>query len=76
MTEYKLYYFNGKAKGETIRMLFALADQEFEDIRIKPFSEEWTDTYRPSKLIFALIRHPCIAPGLVLSPRTTPGSYY
>ena len=46
MPEYKLYYFNGKARGETIRMLFSLADQTFKDIRI--VSTEWPE-FKKSK---------------------------
>lgn len=36
---YKLHYFNLKALGEPIRMLFAYGGIEFEDIRVE--SSEW-----------------------------------
>ena len=33
---YKLYYFNVRAKGELIRLAFAAAGVEYEDIRFRP----------------------------------------
>lgn len=36
---YKLRYFNMRGRGEPIRLIFALANVEFEDIRVK--AEEW-----------------------------------
>ena len=39
MPTYKLTYFDVRSRGETARMLFKLADQPFEDIRIS--FEDW-----------------------------------
>ncbi|CAK8690521.1 hematopoietic prostaglandin D synthase-like [Clavelina lepadiformis] len=39
MPKYKLYYFPLKGRGEIIRLLFAYANVEYEDVRI-PF-DEW-----------------------------------
>ena len=39
MPSYKLIYFKGRGRGETIRMLFTLAGQEFEDVRLE--REAW-----------------------------------
>ena len=47
MPEYKLYYFDGKARAEATRMLFNLADQPFQDIRVT--NEEWMEM-KPSKV--------------------------
>ena len=46
MTKYKLTYFNIRARAEASRMMFALADQEYEDNRIP--RETWQDL-KPSK---------------------------
>ncbi|OWF40796.1 S-crystallin SL11-like [Mizuhopecten yessoensis] len=34
MTKFTLYYFDGRGRAEVIRLLFALSDKKFEDIRI------------------------------------------
>ena len=34
MPSYKLIYFDCRARGETTRMLFKLAGQPFEDVRV------------------------------------------
>ncbi|XP_022094701.1 S-crystallin SL11-like [Acanthaster planci] len=39
MPSYKLLYFDTRGRAEATRMLFALAKQEFEDVRIT--KEEW-----------------------------------
>ncbi|CAF0767784.1 unnamed protein product [Didymodactylos carnosus] len=33
MPNYKLYYFDGRGRGEFSRLIFAAADQQFEDVR-------------------------------------------
>ncbi|KAL3852307.1 hypothetical protein ACJMK2_015966 [Sinanodonta woodiana] len=39
MPEYKLHYFNGRGAAEPARILFALADVEYEDVRYE--MEDW-----------------------------------
>ena len=39
MAEYKLYYFNSKGRAEVARLIFALAGQHYDDIRIA--KEDW-----------------------------------
>ncbi|PAA94396.1 hypothetical protein BOX15_Mlig020427g1 [Macrostomum lignano] len=41
---YKLYYFDGRGRGEIIRLVFAAAGVDFEDIRFD--LEEWESKYR------------------------------
>nr|XP_054773832.1 probable glutathione S-transferase 7 [Lytechinus pictus] len=41
MPTYKFFYYDGRARGEPVRMLFALANQKFEDIRFQVEGEEW-----------------------------------
>lgn len=41
MVHYKLIYFNARGRGERIRLLFALAGVEYEDVRIEWESPEW-----------------------------------
>ena len=40
MSEYKLHYFNIRGKGELIRLIFAAAGEEYEDIRYKARNAE------------------------------------
>lgn len=39
MPTYKVHYFNGRGRGETIRLILHAADQKFEDCRIE--ISEW-----------------------------------
>lgn len=39
MSTYKLYYFNGRGRGEVSRLIFAVAGQKFQDIRYE--ASEW-----------------------------------
>lgn len=39
-TVYKLHYFDGRGRAETIRLIFTQADQKFEDLRHS--FEEWS----------------------------------
>ncbi len=48
MPEYKLTYFNSRGLAEVARLLFAVADQEYEDYRLK--EGEW-DTLKASKIL-------------------------
>ena len=47
MPEYKLTYFNIRARAEVTRMLFTLAGVEFEDKRIDFGSPDWPE-FKPS----------------------------
>nr|QVK45606.1 glutathione S transferase [Brachionus paranguensis] len=44
MVQYKLYYFNFRARGELIRLIFAAAGQQYEDVRFE--REQWPE-YKP-----------------------------
>ncbi|KAK2169386.1 hypothetical protein LSH36_10g03064 [Paralvinella palmiformis] len=41
MSPYKLYYFDNRGRAEFSRLLFALAEQDYEDRRVT--KEEWTE---------------------------------
>ena len=41
MVKYKLYYFDARGRAELSRMLFALANVDYEDIRVD--SDEWVN---------------------------------
>lgn len=46
MPNYKLHYFNLRARGELIRLIFAAAGVEYEDYRI-PF-KDWPNVNKTS----------------------------
>ena len=48
MASYKLYYFNARGATEPIRIIFAQAGVNYEDIRFE--GDEWTNKYKPGKL--------------------------
>ena len=50
MTKYVLNYFNTAGRGETARLMFALAGVEFTDNLIT--GEEWAEIKNDSKLLF------------------------
>ena len=41
MATYKLYYFNGRGRAETIRIIFALTGVSYEDVRMP--NEKWLE---------------------------------
>ncbi len=45
-TKYKLYYYSGKGRGEPVRMIFAMAGVEYEDVRFE--HDEWLEKYKAS----------------------------
>lgn len=44
MVQYKFVYFNLRARGELIRLIFAAADQKYEDFRFE--KSQWAE-YKP-----------------------------
>ncbi len=50
MTEYKLVYFNSRGRAEVIRLIFAVADQKYEDSRIN--AEDWPSHKNSGKAPF------------------------
>ena len=51
MVQYTLVYFNGRGRGEVSRILFALADVEYEDKRVT--GESWT-AFKPGEQLSLL----------------------
>lgn len=51
---HKLYYFNGRGVVEPARMLFALAGEKYEDIRIE--KDDWPKHKEGAILIFSISR--------------------
>ena len=49
MSTYKLYYFNSRGSGESIRIILAQAGVKYEDIRFE--REQWIKEYKESKLM-------------------------
>ena len=49
MSTYKLYYFNFRGGGETIRIIFAQAGVKYEDIRFSE-GEQWAKEYKEGKM--------------------------
>ena len=50
----KLYYFEAKGRAEVIRMMFAVANVDFEDIRLT--LDQWNEfKARKSRLLFKKI---------------------
>lgn len=41
MVHYKLNYFNGRGRAELIRLIFAAADEKYEDYRFE--SDHWPE---------------------------------
>ena len=41
MVEYKLYYFEGRGLAELSRLIFAIAGQKYEDVRIP--KDKWPE---------------------------------
>ena len=52
MPNYKLTYFNVKGRAEVIRLIFAVAGVEYEDIRLS--REEWAAMKPGSKFVESL----------------------
>ena len=48
MPKYVLKYFDAKGRGEVTRMIFALADVEYEDHRY--VTKEWRSTIEQSEI--------------------------
>ena len=48
--DFKLFYFDFRGRGESIRFIFAQADVPYEDTRdIEWMSEKWVKELKPSK---------------------------
>ena len=51
MAQYKLTYFKGRGRAEGVRMLFALADVDYEDNRVT--GDSWQE-FKPSRCCFLM----------------------
>ena len=49
--KFKVIYFDGRGRGEAVRMILAAGGKEFDDQRIPLGAEEWTKL-KPSKRHF------------------------
>ena len=67
MPTYKLHYFNLRARGELIRLLFAAADVRYEDHRID--FKDWL-ALKPSTPLRSLAPRTCAE--LAASARSVP----
>ena len=52
--KYKLIYFDLKGRAEPIRLLFAVANMEYEDKRVT--REEWADLKKSLLFIITILR--------------------
>ncbi|XP_077999241.1 hematopoietic prostaglandin D synthase-like [Glandiceps talaboti] len=51
MPKYKLIYFNARGRAEVIRMIFAVAGVEYEEVRCPyPLDNEWFEVLKPTML--------------------------
>ena len=48
MPKYKLSYFNFRARAELARLIFAVADVEYEDDRVTSF-HQWYNVMKPGE---------------------------
>jgi len=48
MPSYKLYYFNGRGAAEPIRIIFAQAGVQYEDIRFQ--GDDWGKKFKAGKV--------------------------
>ena len=54
MPTYKLLYFDVRARGETARMLFKLAEQPFEDVRVG--EDGWPEVKKSRSMLYSLMQ--------------------
>ena len=48
MVHYKLTYFNLRARAEILRLIFAVADEKYEDVRVE--DDKWP-ALKPSEIL-------------------------
>ena len=56
MVHYKLTYFNLRARAELIRLIFAVADEKYEDVRVE--REKFATTLKPSEILISKDHYP------------------